>query len=129
MRARWALLLLLGCGGAGGSTGGVAAGGSGNSGSGSPQSCTPAATCPASPPSYRTDVAPVFQRRCSACHGPGGTEYRKHPLTSYAAVQGQRVAILDQVGFCLMPPPDYGALTSDERAAVMGWLACGAPDN
>ena len=87
------------------------------------------AACPAAPPSYRSDVLPTLQRRCWACHTDGGIEALKHDLGTYPSVFRQRGSILTQVYGCLMPLADASALSPDERAALLAWLVCGAPDN
>jgi hypothetical protein len=79
-------------------------------------------------PSYRTQVAPIFQRRCLTCHSPGGQE-EVLPFTSYQQVFNSRSAILNQVYHCVMPPAGNPAPDAQERALLFGWLVCGAPNN
>lgn len=86
-------------------------------------------SCPTPPPSYAKDVAPILANRCAPCHFPGGVEVAAHDLSTYARVQAQRGSVLDQLHSCLMPPPDAGQPTAQERAAVLGWLVCGAQNN
>ena len=85
--------------------------------------------CPTPPPSFQSSVFPTIQARCWACHGDGGFETAKHDLGTYDLVFAQRRSVLTQVYGCLMPPADASALTSEERAALLGWLVCGAPNN
>ena len=85
--------------------------------------------CPAPAPSYRTEVAPLFQGRCFPCHGPGGVAQPKHDFTSYAVIHDQRSKILNQVYNCRMPPAQVPAPTMSERTTLLDWLVCGAPDN
>jgi hypothetical protein len=86
------------------------------------------ASCPSKPPSYTTDVAPIFAIHCTRCHVAGGTAADR-PLTSYADVYAERSPVLNQVYGCEMPPSGYTPLDEDERAKVLGWLVCGAPDD
>lgn len=80
-------------------------------------------------PSWSAEVAPTFARTCGPCHGPGGVEAAK-PLVAHADVSARRTSVLSQVYHCQMPGPDAGAaLTDGERALVLQWLVCGAPDN
>jgi hypothetical protein len=87
------------------------------------------AICPSPAPGYDAAVLPLLARRCWGCHGDGGIEVSQHDLGTYDGVFAQRRAVLDQVYGCLMPPSDAAALTADERAALLGWLVCGAPHN
>ncbi len=87
------------------------------------------ATCPPNPPSYAATVAPIFERRCLACHGEGGVESAQFNFSTYDGVQKHASPILNQVYACLMPPPDAGAPTADERHALLAWLVCHAPNN
>ncbi len=87
------------------------------------------AACPSPAPSYEASVGPLVARRCWACHADGGIEATQHDLGSYDGVFRQRGAVLAQVYGCLMPPADAAALTSDERATLLGWLVCGSPRN
>ncbi len=86
------------------------------------------AACPAQVPSYAADIAPLLQRRCLVCHAPGGPAASR-PLTSYAAVYTLRTTVLSQVYGCVMPPPGATPLTGAERASLLAWLVCKAPDN
>ena len=107
-----ALLLLAGCGG------------------GSDLSCPndlPNA-CATPPPSYRNQVSAVIASRCLDCHAAGGQE-AAHPFTTYQAVFSERGTILDQVYHCVMPPAGNAAPNAQERALLLGWLVCGAPNN
>jgi hypothetical protein len=87
------------------------------------------ASCPPNPPSYSVDIAPILSRRCAPCHFPGGVEAQKHDFSTYPNVHAQAGAILGQIHACLMPPPDAGQPTADERAALLAWLVCGSPNN
>ena len=86
------------------------------------------ATCPSPPPSYKNDVADILDARCNRCHGSGGSAAEK-PLTDYASVYRLRSGVLNQTYSCNMPPKDEKQLTTEQRAALLQWLVCGAPNN
>jgi hypothetical protein len=81
-------------------------------------------------PSFATDVAPVVARVCGMkCHAPGGIAQNR-PLTDYASVVALGDAILNQVSVCNMPPADADpALGEADRATLLAWIVCGAPNN
>jgi uncharacterized membrane protein len=85
-------------------------------------------TCPAMPPTYTADVEPILQNRCYGCHGAGGIEQGTIDLTTFHSVSALGSDIATQVGQCIMPPPDAGQLTSQERATLFDWLECGRPN-
>ncbi len=87
------------------------------------------AACVAPAPGFDAAVGPILARRCNACHGDGGFERPAHDLGTYAGVFKQRGSVLTQVYGCLMPPVDAAALDPAERAQVLDWLVCGAPNN
>ena len=98
--------------------------------SGAPATCPNdlPASCAATPPSYARDVAPILASKCVVCHGPGGVESNRD-LSSYDHVHALRSSVLNQVHACAMPPADGEALTAPERATLLGWLVCSAPQN
>lgn len=84
-------------------------------------------SCPATTPSYAADVAPLIAERCARCHRPGAGA-NQPPFDTHAKVFRQAGTILTVLHLCQMPP--RGApLSADERALLIGWLACGAPEN
>lgn len=98
-----------------------------------PTGCTfiDASACENPIPSYAKDVAPALDRACnSTCHAPGVGPW---PLTNWADVADWGNIIGGDIEQCSMPPPDAGAgngtLTDKERAAILNWLVCGAPNN
>lgn len=99
---------------------------SGGGGGGCPNDLP--ASCPQPPPSYASDVAPVFARRCTGCHSPTGVEAERD-FTSYDRIHQLRTDVLTQVYACRMPPADAAAPTPAERATLLGWLVCGAPND
>jgi uncharacterized membrane protein len=84
--------------------------------------------CPAQPPSYQHDVAPILAAKCASCHGPGGIESSR-PFQTYDQVFAQRQEMLDRVYSCFMPPADGTPLTSAERTTLLEWFRCQAPNN
>jgi MYXO-CTERM domain-containing protein len=88
------------------------------------------AACPSPPPSWSRDVQPIVAAHCAVCHSPTGINPTR-PFTTWQQVDGQRGDILSQVYACKMPPPDGGVAppVGTERALLLGWLVCGAPDN
>jgi hypothetical protein len=86
------------------------------------------AACPANPPSYQTDVAPMLAARCATCHSPGGAG-SPFDFTTYDSVFANRSAILNQVYACNMPPKGAAGLDPAQRQTLLGWLVCGAPNN
>ncbi len=90
-----------------------------------------ASACSQPVPSYATDVAPVLDRACnSTCHAPGVGPW---PLNNYTDVFDWASIIAGDLEACTMPPLDAGAgngpLTDHERALILDWIACGAPNN
>ena len=88
------------------------------------------AACPASVPSFAATIDPLIESRCYPCHDKGGVGAGNgNEFTSYASIYDHRSGILNQVYSCSMPQPGAPPLTSDERAALLGWLVCHAPNN
>ena len=113
-----ALVLLAACGG--GSSAG--AGGAGDCPDEVPTAC------PVPPPHFAADVLPIFTAVCTNCHAPGGAASGQ-PLTSYAEISQRKDAILLQIDSCRMPPSPTPTLMAEQRAAILGWIVCGAPDD
>ncbi len=65
--------------------------------------------------------------RCYPCHDVGGIGYSTQNLTSYKAIA--QADIIGQVGECMMPPPDAGQPTIEERTVLFDWEYCGKPNN
>ncbi len=90
-----------------------------------------ASACITPMPSYANDVAPVLDQACnSTCHAPGVGPW---PLNNYDDVSDWAAIIAGDLELCKMPPEDAGAgngvLTDSQRAMVLDWVACGAPNN
>jgi hypothetical protein len=116
------LAALLGCGGASSAPADAAVGAS---------SCvrvTTSPTCASPVPSYSATIHELLVSTCANCHYPGSGRAQSS-LTTYDDVQLVYGSALGQVSACLMPPPDNPSLTEAQRAELIDWLACGAPDN
>jgi mono/diheme cytochrome c family protein len=73
-------------------------------------------------------VGPVIESHCAVCHTPGGVS-ANWSLTNYDQLYTLRFEAQSELASCEMPPADAGQLTASERAALLGWLVCGAPQN
>ena len=102
-----------------------------------PDSSGGAGTCPSdlpssaacgAVPSYRLEAAPIIDERCNLCHFPGNTQ-SEDVFSDYGDIFPQRRTVLSRVYLCVMPPDGAPALTAAERATLLKWLVCGAPDN
>jgi hypothetical protein len=85
--------------------------------------------CATASPVY-DDVAPIFAARCQICHHAGGLETVYH-FDTYAEIHDNtaiRSLILTQIYSCRMPPPCAPNLSADERATMLKWFVCGAPE-
>jgi hypothetical protein len=87
--------------------------------------------CPSPMPSWTNQIEPLMHRDCAPCHFEGGvaTVNPLYDYESYTRVHFQLTTMLQFVGNCCMPPLDGAALTNQDRAALLAWLICGAPDN
>jgi hypothetical protein len=89
-------------------------------------------TCPATVPSWSTDVQPIIDKTCALggqCHGVGGAEESQYNYTSYAGVKENYVTMWTELEGCKMPPSDAVAPTDAEWLTMITWFVCGAPDN
>jgi hypothetical protein len=82
---------------------------------------------------FTRDIARIFDRRCTSCHGPSSDI----PLATYEQARPWAVAIKEQVLSRAMPPwgavkgfgnfkPDH-ALTQEEILIIAAWVIGGAP--
>ncbi len=85
-------------------------------------------TCPGTVPSYAQDVAPIVMSICGKCHAPGGIAANRELIT-YDGLFGLKDAVLNQVSVCNMPPANATPLGEADRATLMTWIVCGAPQN
>jgi uncharacterized membrane protein len=86
------------------------------------------AACPDGASTFAADVAPLMHSRCTTCHGPG---QQLPTMDTYANIRTAGPHILMQLTHCppWMPPAPNAPLSSNERAVILSWLACGAMDN
>ena len=69
---------------------------------------------------WEQEVRPVFARRCTPCHLPGGTASLN--LTRYQFWVEETPAIRRAVVVMQRMPPPPAALTAEERSAIVRWL-------
>ncbi len=92
-------------------------------------------TCPTPPPSFKTDVQPLFAEYCEACHGNGGPASLQVPLATYQDIVNNRTRAWEQIANCSMPNTDASLPatsfpTAEQRQTMVTWLdICNAPDN
>jgi uncharacterized membrane protein len=94
--------------------------------------------CHDAAPSYAANVVPIVQAHCYECHADAGIDLSGSgiDLGSYEGIWHERGAVLTQLSECAMPPAMAAdgmappvPTTAVERATILGWVACGAPDN
>jgi uncharacterized membrane protein len=73
------------------------------------------------------DVQPLFEIYCVTCHyGQAGGPW---PLKSHMDIADWTDVVRDDLVDCSMPPADAGtSMTREERALILDWLRCGAPE-
>jgi hypothetical protein len=84
------------------------------------------AACPDPAPTWAADAEPAIARACLACHGGQGPA--SIVLSTWDDVSAHRREVLSQVYACRMPPDDAPPLSADDRATLLAWLVCGAPE-
>lgn len=102
---------------------------------------TPATPSPAAGPSFATDVLPVLQKHCSACHGSvGGWDASTYDLVMTtgdhkpvvvpgdvaASLLAQKLLGTQTVGTAM---PVGGALPPETIQPILDWIAAGALNN
>lgn len=87
------------------------------------------AACPATAPRYQAEIALILASKCASCHGAGGTASSRFDTSSYDRVYSARATALSQIYDCRMPPANAVALSPGERAALLTWFVCHAPNN
>lgn len=76
-------------------------------------------------PTFTKDVLPIIQARCGSCHAADAGQW---PLDEYQYVIDWEPSFVGDVVGCTMPPADAGiTMTSEERAVLLDWFACGLP--
>jgi uncharacterized membrane protein len=84
--------------------------------------------CGTAAPSYATDIAPLVETYCLACHF-AGNHNSSVVLETQSQLNHQRGLVETQVYRCQMPPSDGEALRTTDRELLLKWLVCGAPSN
>ncbi len=87
-------------------------------------------SCPVTVPSFQSQVSSIVQTVCATpCHSPGQLAASR-PLSDYQSIFNLKDAILNNVSVCNMPPPiAMTQLGEADRATLMSWIVCGAPNN
>ena len=76
-------------------------------------------------PTYKANIAPLFQKYCAACHGDGSDNGN---LMDYATALSMKDAIGSAIADGSMPMGSASKkITTDERSAIALWVAAGAP--
>jgi hypothetical protein len=119
------VLALLCCAGSDDDEG--APGAAGTSGDACPNDLPDRAACEDGAPSYGREVAPIIDERCNACHYPGNAQTTA-VWSDYDAVYARRRTIQSRIYSCVMPPQSAPQLPPRERAVLLEWLVCGAPE-
>ncbi|MBY0476390.1 MAG: hypothetical protein K2Q24_02000 [Chitinophagaceae bacterium] len=79
--------------------------------------------------SFSATVSVIVQTNCAysgGCHGSGSTN-AGGPFTSYALIAAKKDIIKGQVEAGIMP--QGASLTAGDKAALIAWINCGAPNN
>ena len=87
-------------------------------------------------PSFSTDILPVLQRRCTACHGTGNelslVSYealmkggKNGPVITPGDAEGSRLLLVQSMPLAAHPT----RLTPEELQQVRVWVQAGAPNN
>ena len=75
---------------------------------------------------YKSEIAPLFAKRCTECHGPekkkGGVRWDEAPTLKGVLVDTEKwLALIEQVSTHQMPPDDKPQLTDGEAGMVAKW--------
>ncbi|HEX4353498.1 MAG TPA: hypothetical protein VHZ95_11295 [Polyangiales bacterium] len=84
--------------------------------------------CPDPAPSYGSEVSTLISSYCVPCHRAGGLAADRQ-FGTYAVVFKDRIDMLSRLAKCEMPPSCAAQPTATERAALLSWLVCNAPNN
>ncbi|WP_394844448.1 cytochrome c [Pendulispora brunnea] len=87
--------------------------------------------CAGTPPSYSTEIKSLVEQHCFPCHAPGGTGVGAagRDFSKYEILQRDKAKALLRVYGCTMPPKEAPQPSADDRATLVKWLVCGAPNN
>lgn len=89
--------------------------------------------CPDDAPSY-ADVQPIFEERCTICHGTGENNQCPTPGQCWSLEDRGHIAdwsneVRSAILTCTMPLVGSGiTMTNTERREILDWLRCGAPE-
>src|SRR5262245_2011693 len=91
----------------------LGAAGCGSGGDGDSCSAEVPGSCPSSAPSYKTDIRPIFQSRCTSCHTSAGSQ--PDPLLdTHAGVSKDKDRVKTELTECAMPPSGSTPITAEE---------------
>lgn len=83
--------------------------------------------------SFKTQVAPLLETRCAACHstpGKGGVSlFDGGGSPSYPSIKGDILRIISQVDRGAMPPAGGQRMTQSELQLLENWEMEGSPNN
>jgi hypothetical protein len=83
--------------------------------------------CPSAAPSYSQQVSGVLEQYCEVCHLPGNG-VSSHVFSNYDEIFATRRTMLTQIYGCRMPVGPR-RLTAEDRAVLLKWFVCNAPNN
>jgi len=83
--------------------------------------------CASATPSYSQQVSGVMEQYCEVCHLPGNGR-SSTLLTNYDQIYAERRTSFTQIYNCEMPV-GHRELTPENRALLLKWFVCGAPNN
>jgi mono/diheme cytochrome c family protein len=97
-------------------------------------------TLQSGPPSYTRQVAPIFQARCSECHGTETQEAGLDLSTYEAVMKGSEYGTVIEAGDAAASlliemvtagemPQDADPLAAEEIALIRAWIEAGATNN
>jgi hypothetical protein len=83
--------------------------------------------CASAAPSYSGHVGVVLEQYCEVCHLPGNG-VSTHVFSNYDEIFATRRTMLTQIYACRMPIGPR-RLNAEDRALLLKWFVCGAPNN
>jgi len=83
--------------------------------------------CSTNVPSYSSQVSGVIEQYCNVCHYPGNLQSTRI-LSDYDHIFASRRTSLSQIYGCRMPIGPR-RLSARNRALLLKWFVCGAPNN
>ena len=86
------------------------------------------ATCPDPNLHWTGQIDAIVLAKCAPCHNAQGPNPDlQFSADAYDLVKSIAKSVGGQVYSCRMPAAGGVPLTASERAALLGWIACGAP--